>query len=432
MADYNYQFNGQERGPLSFAQLAEKIAASELTTETLVRSQDSNDWIAAEDVPGLIRAARKIAAALPETKSKVATDAANVQPEAKSERSRKIKSNSDVQKRLAVAPAQDPPTSASPISTRRISPFIILLTVAIIGFGLYSVSKWMSKRRRFPTPSAVALSLGMELSLEDMRPPATNPPTLDIPVHKPVPVPGLENEYWVSSPTLSYDLNKIVYLKPVNRQDDLFLAERASKEVAFQKPVKLKCSTAMNEQFCSLSPDGAQLLFTVQEQPSRLYIATSADGFATSKPVVLTGIDVSMDNVDNVQWLSNTTIKFAVGDPTYTRRSQHVAERSDTAGTFNVTSQIPLQNPWPRMSFSSEFARAYFANASGLSITAPKLRVEEFGLGLILLDSEAIGPIDESMDDPVFVVPQEDIVFYTGPGTARGQSQAPKLWMIRF
>ncbi len=432
MAGYFYQFDGKERGPVSFAELATQIAAGEVTADTLVRSQDSHDWTAAEDIPGLFRAAKKIATTLTEVKSIVAGDAASVQQEAKAERTRKTKSNGEVQNRQAVAPVQDSPTQASSISTRRTSPFTILLSVVILGFGLYSANKWMSNRQRFPSPTATGSLVGTELPLEDMRVPAANPPTLDIPVGKPVPVTGLENEFWVSSPTLSHDLNKIVYLKPVNRQDDLYLAERTSKDMAFQKPVRLKCSTAMNEQFCSLSPDGTQLLFTAQEQPSRLYLATSADGFATSKPVVLTGIDVSMDNVDNAQWLSRTTIKFAVGDPKYTRRSQHVAELSDTDGSFHVTLQLPLQNPWPRMSFSADLARAYFANSLGVSITAPKRQIEEFGPGLILLDSDTIGPIDEAMDDPVFVVPQEDIIFYTGRGMTRGQTQAPRLWMIRF
>ncbi len=432
MADYIYQVNGKECGPVSFAELATQIAAGVLTADMLVRSQDSNAWMAVEDVPGLVRAARKLVTALPHEISNGATDAANVQSEAKSEQRRKIKSNSDVQKTPAVAFAEDRASDASPTPTRRISPFTILLSVVISGFALYSANMLLSNSNRFPTPTSTALSPGAELSLEDMRAPAAIPPTLNIPAGEPLPVPGLENEYWVSSPTLSQDLDKIVYLKPVNRQDDLYLAERTSKDMAFQQPVRLKCSTAMNEQFCSLSPDGTQLLFTVQEQTSRLYIATSADGFASSKPMVLTGIDVSMDNVDNAQWLSNTTIKFAVGDPKYTRRSQHVAELSDTDGSFHVTLQLPLQNPWPRMSFSADLARAYFANSLGVSITAPKRQIEEFGLGLILLDSDTIGPIDEAMDDPVYVVPQEDILFFTGSGMARGKSQAPRMWMIRF
>jgi hypothetical protein len=432
MADYIYQFNGKERGPVSFAELAAQIAAGKVTADSLVRSQDSHDWTAAEDIPGLFRAAKKIATTLPDATLNVATDAANVQPEAKAERTRKTKSNSEVQNRLAIAPAQDPPTNASPVSTLRISPFTILLSLVILGFGLYFGNKWLSNRQRFPSPPTIGSSAGTELPLQDMRVPAPNPPTLDIPVGKPLPVPGLENEYWVSSPTLSHDLKKIVYLKPVGRQDDLYLAQRASKEIAFQKPVRLKCSTAVNEQFCSLSPDGTQLLFTVQEQPTRLYIATSVDDFATSKLVVLTGIDVSMDNVDNAEWLSNTTIKFAVGDPTYTRRSQHVAERSETDGSFVVTLQLPLQNPWPRMWFSAKLERAYFANATGISLTAPKLQVAEFGLGLLLMDAATIGPIDEAMDDPVFVVPQEDIVFYSGSGSVSGKVPAPRLWMIRF
>jgi hypothetical protein len=267
-----------------------------------------------------------------------------------------------------------------------------------------------------------------------MKAPAAKPPSLDIAVGVATPIPGLEAELGVSSPSLNADLTKIVYLKVAGRQDDIFFAQRSSKDTDFQKPVRLKCSTSANEQFCSLSPDGTQLLFTVQGQPSKLHIASSADNFATSKPLQFEGIDVAKDNVDNAQWLSNTTIRFAVGDPEYTRRTQHFADIRSADGTFRITSEIPMQNAWPRMHVSANLERAYFANASGISITAPKAQVDEFGMGEILFDPTIIGPIDEALDDPLFVVPQEDVIFFTGPGPAAAGNSvlANRMWMIRI
>ena len=433
MADYIFQSHGKEQGPVSFAELTARVTAGQIAEDTPVRLSDSDQWTAAEDVPGLFRAAKK--------NRKVVHDGAVEETKSNSSHRPAVTSNASKKKSTPVSSGPregTAPNSATEItveqSRRSLSP-AMLLTIAVICLTTIAAGWWMLQPDRFPQSRNPGLVRGTELSLEDMTVPAPSLPSIDIAVGVATPIPGLEAELGVSSPSLNADLTKIVYLKVAGRQDDIFLAQRSSRDADFQKPVRLKCSTTANEQFCSLSPDGTQLLFTVQGQPSKLCIASSADSFATHKQLQFEGIDVAKDNVDNAQWLSNTTIRFAAGDPEYTRRTQHVADINSADGTCRVTSEIPMQNPWPRMHFSVNLERAYFANVSGISITAPKVQMAEFGMGLILFDPAMVGPIDDANDDPLFVVPQEDVIFFTGPGPAAAsgnKSLANRVWMIRI
>ncbi len=50
--------DGVESGPHSFQELAALIRTGRLSTESRVRSQESNQWVPAEDVIGLMRAVR--------------------------------------------------------------------------------------------------------------------------------------------------------------------------------------------------------------------------------------------------------------------------------------------------------------------------------------------------------------------------------------
>ena len=431
MAQYFYQIDDAEWGPVSFDELTELICSGEVGSETPVRLVDSSDWTVAEEIPGLLRAAKKRHSVSGSLASDRATTSSGKPADVVSVRRKKSLPVGSKSKVESASPSSDEMADVKP--SRSLSPSIFA-TIAVICLTTIAAGWWMLQPHRFPQPRNPGLVRGMELSLEDMKAPASNPPSIDIAVGVATPIPGLEAELGVSSPSLNADLTTIVYLKVAGRQDDIFLAQRSSRDVAFQKPVRLKCSTSTNEQFCSLSPDGTQLLFTVQGQPSKLCIASSADTFATSKPLQFAGIDVAKDNADNAQWLSNTTIRFAVGDPEYTRRTQRVAEIHSADGTCRVTSEIPMQNAWPRMHFSANLERAYFANASGISITAPKVQLDEFGMGLILFDPAIIGPIDDANDDPLFVVPKEDVIFFTGPGPAApgNTSLANRIWMIRI
>jgi len=430
MADYYLKIAGTEYGPVPFLDLIDQVRAGEITPDVLVRQTDSNAWLPAEEIPGLFRQAKKIRQEVAvESASPLQANAAATKVNPKRKRPAESSTAADDTHDSAEAMVHSEPVSA----TGKMDAAQIAM-ITVVGLMVAGTLWWFTRTERFPQPVMPALAAGMEFPLEDMKAPPVDPPTLDVPVGEPMLVPGLELETNTSSPSLSADLLKIAYLKPTRGEDDIYIAERSAKDQPFQKPVKLKCSTPANEQFCSLSADGTQLLFTIQGTPSKLHLASSSDGFATSIPVQFEGLDLENDNVDNAEWLSDNTFKFATGDPMYTRRKQYVAEINFDQHIAHVTSEIPLQNPWPRTHFSANLERGYFANKMGILITAPKVEMDEIGMGLILFDSMIIGQVDEALDDPVFVVPQEDVIFYSGVGPSTGKKPGGRnrLWMIRI
>ena len=293
---------------------------------------------------------------------------------------------------------------------------------------------WLFTRpTRFPAPSSDATpdsAAGAETSLAQMRAPAVSPPTLDIPVQAPTLVPGLEEETGLSCPSLSEDLKTIVFVKLGTSGDDVFAACREGSQMPFEAPVRLACSTGFSEAFCSLSPNGTQLIFTVQGGgSSRLMLATSADRFANATAIAVSGTDPKTEHVDNPQWLDENTIRVVVGDRKFTRRKKLIAEKAGE-GQFNVTRELQFQNPWPRMHLSGSRSRVYFPLESGIVLSGPKQQMEEFGMGHVLASADMTGEFDISLDDPIFVVPQEDLIFFTGRGPA-SNSSGSRLWMIR-
>ena len=430
MADYFFQIAGTEYGPDVYADLVAQVRAGEITPDVLVRQTNSDAWLPAEEIPGLFRQAKKLrnevaAESVSPQQTNVAATKANPKRTRPDERSAVADNTNN-----AEAPVDIEHTSG----TRKPSPAQIAM-ITVVGLMFAGTLWWFTKTDRFPHPAMPGLAAGMEFPVDDMKTSAVDPPTLDIPIGEAILVPGLVTETSASSPSLSADMLKIAYLKPTRGQDDLYIAERSAKDQPFQKPVKLKCSTPANEQFCSLSADGTRLLFTIQGEASKLHLALSSDGFATSKPIQFEGIEIANDNVDNAEWLTDNTFKFATGDAAYTRRKQHVAELDGEELIAHVKSEIPLQNSWPRMHFSANMKRGYFANNTGILITAPKAEMDEFGMGLILFDPTIIGQVDEAFDDPVFVVPQEDVIFFSGPGPAAEKNKgggSTRLWMIRI
>jgi len=419
-----------ERGPISFRELVVAVQAGQVVEHSLVRSEHDQNMIPAEDVPGLFREARKAGSVRPaEQQAAMLEDEssrATIGRTGKREPGTDARGKAAVQTGKPVGSVVTPPAPMSRLS------FALAGIAGLIGIV---VLWWLFRPVRFPQPSSAAMAQGMELSLVQMRAPAVSPATLEISKSAAVLVPGLENESGVSSPSLSADLRSIVFLKPSLGQDDVYLATRLEKAQPFEAPVRLGCSSRYNDAFCSLSPDGTELLFTVQGNPSRIFYASSADEFGTAEPLIIDGFDADEQHLDNAQWMTDNRMHFASGDQEFTERVQHIAERSGPGSAFRVTRELPLQNPWPRMHLSANGERAYFPRKFGIVITAAKMQMEEFGIGRVLLSQEVVGPLDESLDesldDPLFVVPQEDVMFFTGPWKSEDGNVMPgRLWMI--
>ena len=292
MAQYFYQTSDGEQGPVSSRELVALIATGTLEEHARGREQNTTEWIAADELPGLLRSVEKL-------RSQVGGTASSADQAV-------VESTSRTRKRQA--PNTENPDSAveaiPDVQKRSGAIFIVpLLIVALSTLWLFT------RPARFPKPSSgdaagsavpSAPSPGAELPITEIRAPAVDPPSLNIPLGVAQPVPGLEMETGLSSPTLSDDLKTIVFVKLGVGKDDLFLARRDLADQPFEKPVRLACSTRYTEAFCSLSPNGTQLVFTVQENgPSRLMLATSSDNFSSAKRVLISGVDVRRQHVDN-------------------------------------------------------------------------------------------------------------------------------------
>ena len=95
MADYIFQSHGKEQGPVSFTELTARVTAGEIAEDTPVRLSDSDQWTAAEDVPGLFRAAKK--------SRKVANDGAVEETKSNSSHRPAVTSNAPKKKSMPVS-----------------------------------------------------------------------------------------------------------------------------------------------------------------------------------------------------------------------------------------------------------------------------------------------------------------------------------------
>ncbi len=428
MAQYFYKQTGNEHGPVSLRELATLVADGTLDEQTAVREQSSSKWTAADEIPGLMRSVEKL---VDQASAVEKGPGHNTIPEPNSPRpaQRKEKRRETVSLDHSEVASQNTPEAGS-----RISSILFIIPVVVVAISAI----WLFTRpSRFPAPSSgVPLASaepmsGAELPLAEVRAPAVDPASINIPVGIAQPVPGLEGETGLSCPALSDDLKTIVFVKAGPKKgDDVFLARRDSPEQPFGAPVRLECSTRFMEAFCSLSPNGSQLVFTTQEDgPSRIMLANSSDNFLTAKRLVVPGTNPRQDHVDNPQWLDEDTIRVVIGDTKFTRRSQVILKRQSN-GDFSVAEELRFQNPWPRMHLSRGRERAYFQSEAGILLATPKYQTDEFGMGQVLAAANLTGAYDQSADDPLFVVPKEDIIFFTGPGPG-GSSGTRKLWMIR-
>ena len=406
MAEYLIRSNAGETGPVSFRELARLIQQGEVSDDVMVRETGATDWLPAVEVPGLLRAAKRT------------LDAA-----------------SDGNTSPGENPASDTTASALPKPKKSVG----ILSVGIGGIVLIGLSILvfvMTRTPRFPEPTLPATVQGLEMTLQQMLPALPDLPSLVIPRKTPVLVPGLEDESDVASPSLSDDLLNIVFLKKFHGQHDVFHATRSDKTKPFGKASRLSCSTFSNEAFCSLSPDGSELLYTVQGTPSRLFLATNASQFAVAERLVIEGFEPSDEHQDNVQWLSQNRIRFAISKSDFSQRVQQFAEREAPGKAFHVTTKLKMQNPWPRIHVSPDESRASFVNASGIHVTAAKVKVSEFGMGHLLFGTDVIGPVNDQPDTPpLYVVPKGDVIFFAGPGLSPPETDSvppTKLWMIRI
>jgi len=403
---------GQVVGPVSFQDLREMVRAGTLTENDPVRRKESSRWTPAREVIGLFRAAE----------SEVA-EAAPADPEA--------------------APAQAPgaPDTAGGPSpkSRRIGKRELTWGGGGVGLLLAILAVWgwwATRTPRFPKSQASTIRPVDEHILDRMR--APRPEVSSVAgLEKRVPelIPGLEEVKAVYSLCLTADLCTIAYsgLGNPGTSGDLYIATREDVSRPFRKPALVdRCVSADMEERPALSPDGLEMIFVRQYEDEWQFFYTSRETlsseFGEPDRWLAPALDTPTQRLRTPRFLDPLHVTFSVVDVASKEQWTMITERSAPNSAFGRPQDLPLWKVGPRAFYSEDGLRAYFGMAQGLFLTARRTPNERFGRGSLMMDTAVTGTVTS----PVWVTPQEDVIFYCSPGPGKKPGSGRKLWMIRF
>lgn len=423
-----YRVFDQELGPLGFQDLAEMVGAGTLTEDDRVRREFSDKWIAAREVIGLFRAAQGPAAetkppepesapSAPEPKPR-SPEAATAPPTARPRRWRIPR----IGLRVGIAAA------------------IVLVVGAIVAYEF-----WSHRRSRIFPESALKRPRPADreslVTVLGPRPKVPSIPDLKEGVAKPI--PGLEEVEPGLSPCLTPDLKTIVYAAMTDAATDydLYIATRDDVSKPFG-PSKLiqGCQSPQSDAYPTLSADGLELIFKrslKRSEGAPQFYRTTRDSTSSefNAPVhwPVPGYDVRKQGIALPQLLDRTHIKFIFADAPKARKTM-ICERSDPKSPFGPPRESTMYfNGWLPWFVATSGLRLYFGTPDGLFVVSRQNLNQSFGQEVRVLAASATGPIE----GPLWVAPQEDVVFYVSPGPGKKPGLGPgdkgrKLWMLRF
>ena len=405
---------GREMGPVTFRDLADMVRAGTLTEEDPVRRKGAHEWTAAREVIGLFRAAEQepVEEAPP--------------PEAE------------------LRPVSLPPRPTRPPRRRwklpRLGRRTLITTgctVMLIVLAATVVRAWMSRRRvQFPQRYREREE-SSELDVAELsrpEPETSSAPGLDM--RRPALIPGLAEVDPAFAPCLTADLCTIVFsAKPdVGTGYDLFLAKRESVSHPFEKPEPIQaCASRQSERFATLSPDGLELLFLRAEDPPQLFYSrrkTKLNRFDEPVRLSIPWVENMNQRLERVQFLDASHLALLAKDYDSGKRLASFAVRPDQESGFSPGGAIPFGRRFSAPFFiAASGLRAYYVDRKGISVTARRYPAESFQpKGALILEPELTGPIR----GPIWVAPQEDVIFYCSPGPGDPTGSARRLWLIRF
>jgi hypothetical protein len=415
-------------GPVGFQDLVEMVRAGTLTEDDRVRREFSEQWTPAREVIGLFRAAQAPAAEPKPPEPEPAPSGPQAEP---------------------YSPEV---AAAAPTARRRqwripriglgaaITAAVVLGVAAIVGYELWS----HRKSPIFPESAAKRPRPVDRQTLEAIR--ASRPKVPSIPgLEEGVAtlIPGLEAVEPGFSPCLTLDMKTIVYAAMPDwmTKYDLYIATRDDVSKPFGPPKLIKgCQSRETDAFPTLSPDGLEVIFARSDLRPQFFHAMRETASGEFGKAVLWKIpdydafkkedDAKRQQVFRPQFLDPLHVMFCFQlDPSV--RKMMVAQRSQPKSSFGPLQAMPFSNAWLPWFVSANGLRAYYGMEDGLFVAARPNVSATFGEPIKLLEAKVTGPFD----GPVWVAPQEDVVFYTSPGPGKKPAQRDsdrKLWMIRF
>jgi hypothetical protein len=269
------------------------------------------------------------------------------------------------------------------------------------------------------------------------RPEVCSVPGLD--VWKPGLVPGLEKVDNAFSPCLSPDLRTIIYSQwhlSESGDDlagaDLMIATREDVSRPFGKPELIEATVSPDVELRpALSPDGLELIFQRSDWRPRLFRCTRqtvSSEFGEPVRWKVPELDTAGRWVTRPQFLDHRRVSFAFSDPEPDTRSIMITERADRNSPFASVREVPFSNVWPIYYIAGNGLRAYCGQPDGLWVGFRSSDRDKFGHCMKVAGAEVCGPVD----GPLWVTPQEDVIFYCSPGRGKEIKAGGRIWMFRF
>lgn len=266
-----------------------------------------------------------------------------------------------------------------------------------------------------------------------VRPPRQGPPSVrGLELHAPLPVPGIGQLRGAYSPCLTADLKTLVFAnwRSAKTGYDLYLATRESVDAPFGPAKRIEGTvTSWTDAYPALSPNGLDLVYVSSddghaEKKHKLMRSKRPDAespFSQSEEFRLTRIDASRWRVASPQFLDDLQLKFCLIE-SETVRSVRIASRRNAREPFKTLELLPLENHWPIWWISSDGMRAYTGIDQGICLAYRNSPLDEFGPMHVIVPAKIIGKVD----GPIWVAPQEDVLFYCSPTEGR------HLMMVAF
>jgi hypothetical protein len=312
-----------------------------------------------------------------------------------------------------------------------------LVVVAIVAYELWS----HRTSRVFPESALTKPRPVPKQAIESIR--APRPAVPSVPGLKEgvaTLVPGLEHVDPIYSPCLTPDLRTIVYSAsiPPGAWYDLFIATREDVAAPFGKPKRIDaCCTPNTNAFSTLSPDGLELMYVKFERRQYLFHSvreTTSDDFKEPKAWLIPRVDPKNERAMRPRFLDPLHVFFMIEELIGAPRGFFIAARDRAKADFGPFDQVKSSGVIHPMVFVMPGGlRAYFPSEDGLHVLA---RSEKDYLGG---DEMLIAPVKATgtFDGPIWVAPQEDVVFYVSTGPGKSPKIGPhhegrKLWMFRF
>ncbi len=417
----------EESGPFSFDELQEMVQDGVLSPDDRVR-KEGQIWIPALRVAGLF------------------LDRQESDPEISDDLS---STSSAATKLLAALTDND---NAQPVDDlkpwyQRVIPrrFQLAAAGAIVIAFCASIAGWLSMQDNTFPPRIEIHVAAVDEDLEArktsvLRAPVPRKPSIPgLPVSVAMPIPGIEDIAPAFSPTLTTDLKTIVYAGAGIEGPgyDLYIADRASSSSSFKKPKVIKgCSSPETEAYCTLSPDGLELIFLRTDEFWQLMYSRrdSRDAeFGEAQVWLPADFDVDPQTflLSAPKFVGSNAVTFGrrAREESVAARNIYISYRSEESPSgFGEPEIVLFEDSTPPYTISVNGKRAYYGWLEGVSFVARGDKLRPFSNNRVLVSATLTGPVD----GPLWVTTKEDIIFFCSPGPSNTPGSARKLWMIRY